>query len=90
VTPRLQRWLGITGLVFVVIVVVSVFMVSSTPNSNASLANLTTFYDSGHKVILPSVGRGRKTKRHFRFLGAPYRRDGKDNASSRTMSFVAP
>ena len=51
-TKSLQRWLGITGLIFVVLVVVSVFMVPSIPNSNASSAKLTAFYDSGHQAVL--------------------------------------
>lgn len=51
-TPRLQRWMGISGIAFVVIVLASIFMVPSTPNSNASLAALAAFYVKGHQAIL--------------------------------------
>lgn len=55
-SARLQRWLGITGLIFVVLVVVSVLMVPNVPGSNASLAKLTAFYDSGHQAVLHIAG----------------------------------
>ena len=55
-STRLQRWLGITGLIFVVLVLASIFMVPNAPNSNASPAQLATFYDSGHQAVLHAAG----------------------------------
>jgi hypothetical protein len=46
VTKRLQRWTGIGGLIFVVLLVASVFLVSNTPGTNASLAKIVTYYNS--------------------------------------------
>jgi hypothetical protein len=39
-----QRWLGIAGLVFVILVVVSVFSLPSPPDSHASAAKAVAYY----------------------------------------------
>jgi hypothetical protein len=46
VTKRSQRWTGIGGLIFVVLLVASVLLVSNTPATNASLAKIVTYYNS--------------------------------------------
>lgn len=44
---RTQRWLGIGGLIFVVLVVLTVVLVSSPPSIHASFAKLASYYDKG-------------------------------------------
>jgi hypothetical protein len=46
-----QRWLGIAGVVFVVLVVASIFAVPNTPHAHASLAKIVSYYH-GHKTGL--------------------------------------
>jgi hypothetical protein len=43
-SKQLQKWLGITGLVFFVLVAVSVLILPNTPNPNASPTKLASFY----------------------------------------------
>jgi hypothetical protein len=53
VTQRLQRWTGIIGLIFVVLVAASVFLVSNTPNTSASLTKIVNYYNSNtHRHLL--------------------------------------
>ncbi len=49
---RLQRWLGIAGVVFVVLVAASIFTVPSTPSTHASLSKIAAFYDKSHQGAL--------------------------------------
>ncbi len=52
-TNRLQRWIGIGGLIFVVLLVASVVLVSNPPASNASLVKIANYYNSNnHKNLL--------------------------------------
>ena len=51
-SKQLQKWLGITGLIFFVLVVVAVLLVPNSPNTNASLAKLTSFFDYQKRTIL--------------------------------------
>ncbi len=56
-THRLQRWTGIGGLIFVVLVVVSIGLTFNTPQTNASLAKITNFYNNNtHKQLLGVAG----------------------------------
>jgi hypothetical protein len=53
VTNRLQRWTGIGGLIFVVLLAASVFLVSDTPATNASLVKVANYYNShNHQRLL--------------------------------------
>lgn len=47
----MKRWLGIGGLVFVVLVAASIFIVPAQPSSHASLAKLSSYYDKGHQGV---------------------------------------
>jgi len=49
---QLQKWLGITGLVFFVLVAVSVLLLPNTPNANASPTKLTAFYSHSKVGLL--------------------------------------
>jgi hypothetical protein len=52
VSKQLQKWLGITGLIFFVLVAVSVLIVPNTPNTNASLTKLSSFYTHSKVGVL--------------------------------------
>src|SRR5579862_1199670 len=51
-SKQLQKWVGITGLIFFVLVVVSVVLVPNTPNANASLTKLSSFYTHSKAGLL--------------------------------------
>ena len=51
-SKQLQKGLGITGLVFLVLVVVSVLLIPNAPNTNASVAKLTSFYTHSKAGLL--------------------------------------
>jgi hypothetical protein len=48
---RLKRWLGIAGLAFVVLFVVSFVMVPSTPTAHASVTKVVAFYHKHHSAF---------------------------------------
>jgi hypothetical protein len=48
-TPRMQRSVAISGLVFVALVAASIFVLPNGPDSHASVAKIVTFYHS-HKT----------------------------------------
>ncbi len=43
-TSRMKLWLGISGLVFVALVVVSIFLVPNSPGTNATAAKVIAYY----------------------------------------------
>jgi hypothetical protein len=53
-SARGQRWLGIAGLVFVVLLVASFFIPPATPNEHASAAKVVAYYHD-HKGVLQVV-----------------------------------
>ncbi len=42
--PRIQRWLGVLGLVFVALVVASVLLTGNSPGSHASAASVISYF----------------------------------------------
>jgi hypothetical protein len=51
-SKQLQKWVGITGLIFFVLVAVSIVLVPNTPNANASLTKLSSFYTHSKAGLL--------------------------------------
>ena len=51
-SKQLQKWLGITGLIFLVLVAVSVLILPGAPNTNASLTKLSSFYTHSKAGLL--------------------------------------
>ena len=51
-SKQLQKWLGITGLIFFFLLAVSVLIAPNTPNSNASLTKLSSFYTHSKAGLL--------------------------------------
>lgn len=50
VSGQTQRWLGIGGLVFVALLIVTIFLVPSPPNVHARLAKLSSYYVKGKQA----------------------------------------
>jgi hypothetical protein len=55
VTPRMQRLLATSGLVFVALIAASIFVVPNPPNSHASAAKVVTFFQA-HKTATGVAG----------------------------------
>jgi hypothetical protein len=51
-SKQLQKWIGIGGLIFFVLVAVAVVMVPNPPGTNASLLKLSSYYNHNKQAIL--------------------------------------
>jgi len=51
-SKQLQKWVGITGLIFFVLVAMSALLVPNTPNTNASPTKLSSFYTHSKAGLL--------------------------------------